>query len=310
MNKIEEGIEILKSFGLPKSQQNERSALTLLALLDLKQDESWSTSKQRLIKIHDILTFIEKIYGHKYAENTRETIRRQTLHQFIQAGITDINPDDRSRPTNSPATVYSVTKEALKVIRVFGLNDWKTMLGQFTQEKGKLIDKYEKSKAKKKISVTLPKGASLFLSPGDHNELQVKIISEMQPEFFPSSKLIYLGDTSRKLLLIEEDDIKKLTIPITKHDKLPDVVFYDESKNILFLIEAVTSHGPITPKRQIELEGILTNCKAKRIYISAFPNFHILKRHIDNIAWETEIWLADKPEHMIHFNGPKFLNIV
>jgi hypothetical protein len=132
----------------------------------------------------------------------------------------------------------------------------------------------------------------------------------MQPRFFPDSKLIYVGDTARKLLLIEEEDIKKLTIPITKHDKLPDVVFYDESKNILFLIEAVTSHGPITPKRQIELEEILVNCKAKKIYISAFPNFHVLKKFIDNIAWETEIWLADKPEHMIHFNGPKFLNII
>lgn len=309
MSKIDEGKEILRSLGLPKAQQNERSALTLLGLLDLQKPDSWSNARQRLIKIHDILEFMKSAYGRIYAENTRETIRRQTLHQFVQAGIADINPDDQSRPTNSPATVYSITGEALEVIRAFGTKEWKIKLEQFTKEKGRLVDKYEKRRAERRISVTLPKGISLVLSPGDHNELQAEIIRALQPKFFPSSKLIYLGDTARKLLFREEEELQRLNIPITKHDKLPDVVFYDESKNLLFLIEAATSHGPITPKRQIELEEALLNCKARRIYISAFPNFHILKKHIDTIAWETEIWLADRPDHMIHFNGPKFLKI-
>ena len=100
-----------------------------------------------------------------------------------------------------------------------------------------------------------------------------------------------------------------MKIPITKHDKLPDVVLYDSQKNHLFLIEAVTTHGPLSPKRQIELEDTLRYCKAKRIYISAFPDFREFKRHIDNIAWETEVWIENNPDHMIHFNGPKFFTV-
>jgi hypothetical protein len=309
MAKMDEGIRILESLGLPRAQHNERSALTLLALADLREGDSWSLAKQRLIRIHDILSFLKESYGREYAENTRETIRRQTLHQFIQAGIADINPDDRSRPTNSPSTVYWITSEALEVIRKFGSEGWKIELDKFIKQKGKLVDKYEKRRTDEKINVELPAGVSLALSPGRHNELQAQIISQLQPRFFPSAKLIYVGDTARKMLSFDEEEAKKLNIPITQHDKLPDVVFYDELKGTLFLIESVTSHGPITPKRQVELEDVLTKCKARKIYISAFPDFHELKRHIDNIAWETEIWVADNPDHMIHFNGPKFLKV-
>lgn len=295
MTKVHEGIEILKALGLPKGQQNERSALTLLALLNITSNDSWSDAKQRFIRIHEILSFIKDSYGRTYAENTRETIRRQTLHQFVQAGVADINPDASDRPTNSPATVYTITGEALEAIKKFQTKEWDNELSQFIKQKGKLIEKYEKRRSDVIISVKLTKNNTLHLSPGNHNLLEQQIIEALQPRFFPTAKLVYLGDTARKLLFLDEKEAKALNIPITQHDKLPDVVFYDETKNFLFLIESVTSHGPISPKRYIELEEILSNCRAKRIYISAFPSFSLLKKHIDNIAWETEIWLADRP---------------
>jgi len=118
-----------------------------------------------------------------------------------------------------------------------------------------------------------------------------------------------LGDATRKLLHKDEAVLKKLNILITEHDKLPDVVLYDESKNLLFLIEAVTSHGPLSPKRQIELEKVFAGCRERKVYISTFPDFREFKRHIDNIAWETEVWMEVNPAHMIHFNGPKFLTV-
>lgn len=314
MSKVNEGIDILKALGLPRAQQNERSALTLLVLLDLREDTSWSESKKRNIRIHDILIFIQKHYGKQYAENTRETIRRQTLHQFEQAGITIRNPDDPTRPTNSPKTVYAITEDALQVIRKYGTPNWKFGLKVFLKTKGKLIDKYEKRKKEFLISVELPaephvREILVKFSPGKHNELQAKIIKEFLRRFCPKAKVIYVGDASRKLLHIENNLLKKLKIPITKHDKLPDVVLYDPNKNHLFLIEAVTAHGPLSPKRQIELEEALKHCKAKRIYISAFLDFHEFKRHIDNIAWETEVWIESNPDHMIHFNGPKFFTV-
>ena len=146
-------------------------------------------------------------------------------------------------------------------------------------------------------------------SPGKHNELQAKIIRDFRSRFCPNTKLVYVGDTAKKLLYVQNDLLLALKIPITKHDKLPDVVLYDLVKDYLYLIEAVTIHGPLSPKRQIELEETLKDCKTRRIYVSAFPDFREFKKHIDNIAWETEIWIADNPDHMIHFNGPKFFTV-
>lgn len=306
MSKIEEAIAILKALGLPKAQQNERSALTLLALADLKNDALWSESKKRSIRIHDILIFIQEYYGKQYAENTRETIRRQTLHQFEQAGIVNRNPDDPFRPTNSPNTVYTISDDALEVIRKYGTLDWESAIQEFVKNKGKLIEKYEKRKNKYLIPVDLPDGTSVNFSPGKHNELQAKIIKEFRRRFCPNTKVLYVGDAARKMLYINEKLLKELKIPITKHDKLPDVVLYDKNKHHIFLIEAVTAHGPLSPKRQIELEEVLKSCKAVRIYVSAFPDFREFKRHIDNVAWETEVWIENNPDHMIHFNGPKF----
>jgi len=309
MSKIDETIAILKAMGLPKAQQNERSALTLLALADLREDTPWSDAKKRPIRIHNILIYVQEYYGKQYAENTRETIRRQTLHQFEQAGIVIRNPDNPFRPTNSPKTVYAVTDDALEVIRKYGTPDWQFVLRKFINKKGKLVEKYKKRKEKHLISVDLPNGTLVNFSPGKHNELQVNIIKKFLTRFCPNAKVVYVGDAARKLLYVEKTLLKKLKIPITKHDKLPDVVLYDPQKNHLFLIEAVTAHGPLSPKRQIELEETLKHCKAKRIYISAFPDFREFKRHIDNIAWETEVWIENNPDHMIHFNGPKFFTV-
>jgi len=308
MSKIEDAIEILKQIGIPKAQQNERSALTLLALLDLKEETPWDMSKKKLMRIHDILEFIKIYYGKEYAENTRETIRRQTLHQFEQAGIVIRNPDNPKRPTNSPKTVYAVTDEAFEVIRRYNTPKLEEHLKKFIKSKGKLIEKYKKIRIAHQISVEV-EDATLIFSPGEHNELQVKIITDLKSRFFPDAELLYVGDAARKMLYVKEELLRDLNIPITKHDKLPDIVFYDGNKNLLILIEAVTSHGPISPKRQIELEDTLKDCKAKKIYISAFPDFKEFKQHIDKISWETEVWISNTPDHMIHYNGPKFLYV-
>lgn len=298
----------MKALGMPREQQNERSGLTLLAILDLKEDTPWGEAKKRIIRIHDILIFIQEHYKKQYAENTRETIRRFTIHQFEQGGVAVRNPDNPTRPTNSPKTVYSVSDEALKVITKYGTPEWQPALDLFIQEKGKLIDKYEKRKKRHFLSLEMD-ATTMELSPGKHNELQINIINEFRRRFCPKAKVVYVGDTARKLLYKDDDLLRHLGIPITKHEKLPDVVLYDTYNDHLMLIEAVTEHGPLSTKRQIEIEEMLKSCRAKRIYISAFPDFREFKRHINDIAWETEVWISDNPDHMIHFNGPKFFTI-
>ena len=167
MGKVDEVLSILEAFGLPRAQRNERSALTLLALIDLKESTPWAEAKSRVIRIHDIMAFIQENYGKKYAENTRETIRRQTLHQFEQAALAVRNPDEPTRPTNSPNNVYKASDEALVAIKKFGTQGWKGALEVFVKSKGRLVDLYDKRKKALYSAVTIP-GLSHFQATFDN----------------------------------------------------------------------------------------------------------------------------------------------
>lgn len=308
MSKIEQAQAILKELGLPEAQQNEISGYTLLALCNIKEKDKWSNSfKQSHGVSKGIMAFIAENYGKEYAPNTRETFRRQVLHQLVQAGIADYNPDIPDLPVNSPHAHYAISAKALETIKTFGTKNWKNSVGQFKNEIGELIKKYSKERKLSRVPITLPNGKVLLLSPGKHNLVQAAIVEEFASRFAKGSTLLYLGDTEQKNLHIDKKKLKSIGIPITEHSKLPDVVIYDESKNWLYLIEAVTSHGPMSPKRIVELEDFLTNCKAGKIYVSAFPDFAEFKKHTKNIAWDTEVWIMEFPEHMIHFNGDRFL---
>lgn len=170
-----------------------------------------------------------------------------------------------------------------------------------------LIETYRKKRDQLKVPLVLASGEEYRLSPGAHNDLQVAIIKEFGPRFAPGAKVLYVGDTADKTLHIDEPGFQKLGVPTPSHEKLPDVVLYDEERNWLYLVEAVTSHGPVSPKRQIELEELLKGCKADLVFVTAFPDFRLFKNFLTEIAWETEVWLADTPSHLIHFNGDRFL---
>lgn len=308
MSKIKEVQAILKELGLPDAQQNEISGYTLLALCNLKEKDKWSNAfKQSHGISKGIMAFIADNYGKEYAPNTRETFRRQVLHQLVQAGIADYNPDIPNLPVNSPRAHYAISAIALETVKTFRTRKWKNSVTQFKNQIGELKKKYSKDRKMSRVPIKLPNGKVLFLSPGKHNLVQAAIVEEFASRFAKGSVLLYLGDTEKKNLQVDNKKLKSIGIPITEHSKLPDVVIYDESKNWLYLIEAVTSHGPMSPKRIVELEEFLVHCKAGKIYVSAFPDFAEFKKHTKNIAWDTEVWIMEFPEHMIHFNGDRFL---
>ena len=316
MSKIEEAKQILETLGLPKRQQNDRSALTLLALCNLKERDKWAKARQVSMsvmgnkenaKYEGIMRYIAEHYKKQYAENSRETFRRQTLHQFVQAGIVNHNPENPKLPTNSKNNHYRLTPEVLQVIKSFGTRKWKKEVENFDRNVGSLKEKYAKKRELRKIPVKLLDGTVLKFSPGKHNEVQIAIIKEFAPRFASGSELLYVGDTAKKDLYMDKKGLEKLGIPIDQHSKLPDVVLFDKKRKWLFLIEAVTSHGPVSPKRIIELEKLLKKCKVGKVYVTAFPDFKEFKRHTNDIAWETEVWLTDIPDHMIHFNGDRFI---
>src|SRR3990172_8151477 len=129
--KIREALEILQSLGFPRKQLNERSVLTLLSLLNLKPDDVWESARDPLMGITPMMEFFAEHYGKQYAPNTRETVGRQTVHQFLQAALVVPNPDKPSRPTNSPKAVYQIETSALKLLREFGKANWDKRLSEY-----------------------------------------------------------------------------------------------------------------------------------------------------------------------------------
>ncbi len=307
MSKIDEARDILEQLGLPPTQRNDMSCLTLLALTGLSENDAWNQAAKPSRTIHEILGFMRDAYGKDYAENTRETVRRRVIHQFVQARIVDRNPDAPDLPTNSPRTHYGLTDHALTLLRLYQSSSWASKLSSFRASHGVLLEIYQRRRRMREIPIRTSTGEEIRLSPGMHNELQVSVVNNFGPKFAPGAMLLYLGDAADKLLHLENDMLARLGVPISEHDKLPDIVLYDEERNWLFLIEAVTSHGPVNPKRFQELEATLEDCTATRVYVSAFPDFRQFKRHADDIAWETEVWIAEIPDHLIHFNGDRFL---
>jgi hypothetical protein len=281
--------------------------LTLLALAGLGPRNSWAKTQKPLLRIWDIMGFMRDKYGKDYAANSRETIRRQTIHQFEQARLVDRNPDDPSRPTNSGNNCYCLTDAAIMVLKTYGTVDFDDSVEKFVQKFGQLEKAYNKRRDLQKVNLQLPTGATVQLSPGKHNALQVAVVEELGPRFAPGAKLLYLGDTAKKHVVCAINELAELNIGITERDKLPDVVLHDAKKNWLFLIEAVTTHGPVNPKRHTEIETMLAKCPAERVYVTAFLDKVDFRKYAADIAWETEVWIAETPDHMIHFNGPKFL---
>lgn len=307
MSKLDEAMLVLTAFGLPSVARGLPAAYTLLALADLAEDTPWSAARAVPRRLTDISTFLAQRYNKVYAENTRESLRKNALHYFEPARIVDRNQDEPGRATNSGKTNYVLTNEALKVLQAFGSPTFETEAAQFRQIQANLQATYEAARNVHRVPLVLPGGRSLSLSPGEHNRLQVAVVNEFAPRFAPSAELLYLGDSTEKLLVFEDERLQELGITLTEHDKLPDVILYSAARSWLYLVEAFTSRGPVDTRRRQQLEQMLQAVNQRRIYVTAFLDFKTFRQQVANIAWETEVWVADNPDHLIHFDGDRFL---
>ena len=302
MDKVEEAREILKFIGMPKAQQSDICCYTLLAMAKIEPDMSWDKATNEWIRIHDIIQFVNLNYGVSYAENSRETFRKQALHSFRMAALIE----DNGMATNSPNYRYRLTNETLSMFKKFGSNRWNEALEVFMKYHDKLIDIYTSKKKMEMMPVKINENDFEF-SPGKHNQLQKAIIEEFAPRFAENSECLYVGDTIKKDLVKNVDRLLKLGVEITLHDKMPDVVLYREDKNWIYFIESVTSVGPMDAKRILEINDMTKNVEAGKIFVTAFLDFKTYKRFAEQLAWETEVWIAELPEHMIHLDGDKFM---
>ena len=306
-DRIKEALAVLSDLGMPRAQQNERSALSLLALLDLRPAKKWSQAAAPLMGITPIMDWAREHYGKTYAPNTRETFRRQTMHQFVDAGIALYNPDKPDRPVNSPLAVYQIEPTCLAVMQSVGTAEYELRLKGFIAAQSTLVERYAKSRAMEMVPIHIAPGQEITLSPGAHSELIRQIWEEFGPRFVPGGELVYAGDTGDKWGYFNEQLLKSKGVTVDNHGKMPDAVIYFPDKDWLILAEAVTSHGPVDPKRHEELQKLFQHSTAGLVFVSAFPDRRTFTRYAEAIAWETEVWIADNPSHLIHYNGARFL---
>ena len=308
----EEAKDLLKRFEFDEKRTNDMAARTLLSLLNLREGDTWDQATNNRIGVRGLMDWMRNNLDYQIAENSRETVRREVLHQFVAAAFCEHNDDDPNRPTNSSKNVYRVSPNALNVIRMYSGNDansseFTIALEEYLADFQSLVELQREERRMAKIPVRMPSNEIEYINPGGQNKLIKAMVEEFCPRFIPGGRVLYIGDADNKTVHYDKDIFSSLGINLDMHGKMPDLVVYQEDKNWLFLMEAVTSHGPVNALRKKDLESLFKGSKAGIVYVSCFPNRQVLRSHLMDIAWETEVWLESDPTHMIHFNGSRFM---
>lgn len=306
--RIAEALTILKTLGMPSGQLNDRTAICLLALLDLPPIKSWAEAKNPMLGIRAILDFAREKLNRNYAENTRESVRKYSVKQLVSAGVLLHNPDMPERVTNSSGNCYQVEGHALTLLRQFGSHAWDESLKTYLAAHGTLSAQYARARDLHRVPVKVKGEQQITISAGGHSDLIRSIIEDFGSLFVPGGELVYVGDTGTKWGYFDRELLASLAVELGHHGKMPDVVIYHREKNWLILAEAVTSSGPVDGGRHTELAELFKNSKAGLVYVTAFPDRgEIFRKFLGVVAWETEVWCASDPTHLVHFNGIRFL---
>ncbi|MCY2925563.1 MAG: BsuBI/PstI family type II restriction endonuclease [Planctomycetota bacterium] len=305
--KLAQAMEALSALGFGSRQNNEVAGYTLLALLDLTPAKGWSESAAPLRGITPIIEFIAESYDVRYAPNTRETVRDEAVKHFVEAGMVIRNPDDPARPTNSGRTVYQIEPNALDLLRSFEATDWSAKLSAYLKKQLRIRVELERRRSLTRIPVTLPTGEAITLSPGGQNALIKDIIEEFCSRFVQGGVIVYIGDTDDKFRYLNAAYLGDLGVTVPAPAKMPDLVVHDPRRQWLVLIEAVSSAGPVDAKRRKELKDLFAGCTAGLVFVTAFATRDAMRDFLTQISWETEVWVADDPDHLIHFNGERYL---
>lgn len=310
---INEALDILQSVGIPFSGKRERGlesmAMAFLAVAGIKKSwkDAQGQNEHRHLKTRDIIKFINEHYEEKISSGSYDDVRRKHLKLLVLADLVLNSADNPSAAPNDPTRGYTLSGEFKSLITYYGTDDWSIKLKLFTKNRPSLNEILQRKRDMPKVRVTLPSGHILDFSRGGHNQLQREVIEEFLPRFGAGCIVLYVGDATDKYLLRDYDKLMGLGFFELTHDSLPDIVAYNEEKNWLFLIEAFFTSGPMSEERVLELKKSLKDCTADLIFITAFTSKNDFRKNIAGIGWETEVWTADNPDHLVHFNGGKFL---
>lgn len=309
---IEIATEILTAIGFPIQEltprRSERVAMALLATANIdslgKINQPKTIDDGIVMKTRDIIDFMNAHFGENISSGSYDDIRRKDLKQLILGSIVMRTNENLAR--NDSTRGYALNHSAAPLFQSYGTKNWQQEVDKFVETHGSVTDLLDRTRDIVRIPITV-QGKTLEFSNGEHNVLQKAIIEEFLPIYGYGAEVLYVGDTADKYLHLAQAKLDQLGFFKLDHGELPDVVAYSESKNWLYLIEAVHSSGPISENRLLELKKLTKNCKADIVYVTAFLDRATFRTWVKDIAWETEVWIADNPTHLIHFNGDKFM---
>jgi BsuBI/PstI restriction endonuclease domain/BsuBI/PstI restriction endonuclease HTH domain len=310
---INEALEIISSVGIPLENISERAlekmAMSFLVIAGVTK--KWNTVKSaadnHYLKTRDVIIAINKNFKENISLGSYDDIRRKDLKLLVLANLITNSGVVKGSATNNPTRGYALHTDFKELILSYKTNRWEENLKNFNNNKPNLAEILARKRNLEKVPVKLPDNKLLELSLGEHNILQKAIIEQFLPRFGSDCEVLYVGDTSNKMLHIEDAKLKNLKFFELSHDELPDIIAYSKNKNWLYLIEAVHSSGPMSETRLFELKSMLKDCTAELIFVTGFLKRADFRKWTMDIAWETEVWIADNPDHLIHFNGHKFL---
>jgi hypothetical protein len=310
---INEALLFLKACGVPTEGLTPRSlemmAMAFLAVADVGSSSEWpllkTQSDRRSLKTREIITWINTHFQDDISSGSYDDIRRKHLKLPVLAGV--IVPTSPNAARNNPQRGYAIADDFGAFARMIPESDYHQLLADRAAANGSLAERLNAARHLEKIPVVTPDGVEIDLTLGKHNELQRAVVEQFLPRFGYGAELLYLGDTADKLLWLQQDKLAALRFFELNHGELPDIIAYSRRKNWLFLIETAHSSGPLSPTRLLQLQTLCRDCTAETVFVTAFLNRVTFRRFSSEIAWETEVWIAAEPDHLIHFNGGKFL---
>lgn len=287
---LNETVAILQSVGIPVESHTERRleriALCFLAVAGVTS--SWQSAKslpdKRRLKTRDIINFINQHFEESISSGSYDDIRRKDLRLLVLANLVINSGENPSAATNDPTRGYSLETEFAQLVKAFKTKNWKKQLAVFLQGRVALSDTLARQRNLGKLSVDLPDSVTIELSQGEHNLLQKRIVEEFLPRFGKGCQVLYIGDTTKKILHLERDTLSRLSFFELSHEKLPDIIAYDAERNWLYLIEAVHSSGAMNEARVLELKRATQQCTAQIIFVTAFLKKSDFRKWILDIA--------------------------
>jgi site-specific DNA-cytosine methylase len=317
LEKVEQALAILRFVGVPLREmtrrRQERVAKALLAVAGLRPADPWPKAKSHVhdgfkpVTTRDILKFWNANYGESLADSSYDDVRREDLAHLLPFHLVQASAADPTADINDGTRGYALTEEAVILLRSYGTDEWEDRLARFRANISGLADRLSRAREMKLVPVILPGGKELKLSPGPHNLLQKAILEEFLPRFAPGARVLYLGDAKYKELHIDRDRLAAIGLPIPGRNILPDVIALDPKNEWVFFVEAVHSFGAITNDRRERLVEFASGCNRPIIFVTAFEDRRSFGKWAAKIGWETEVWIASNPMHMVHFDGRKFL---